>query len=163
MVIRFSKATQFFCLCVLLLAGVLVSLSTRSITVSTPFSSRGEELPVLLYRKVGEPGSESFPLAQLRSDLAYFKERGHTPVSEQELLKAIRREAELPERPVLLLFEDERPLFQSLARPLLLREGVPWFPLAKSAALARELRMAGYAVVRMERRAEVPVEQYPLG
>jgi hypothetical protein len=161
MVIRLTKATKFFCLCALLLISVLISLGTRSITVSTPYAGEQTPLPLLLYRSLGE-GERALNRNDVRRDLAYLLQNGYTAVSEQELLAALRREAPLPAQPVVLLFDDANPAFAAEVLPVLQEAGLPWFPLHKATALSKELRVAGYPVTRLERVAGIAMEDYDL-
>ena len=43
---------------------------------------------------------------QLDEDLRYIQERGYTPVSAAELQAYVAGEGELPERPILITFDD---------------------------------------------------------
>jgi len=145
MVIRFTKATRFFCICALLLVTALVSIGTRSVSVAAPYKP-GEALPVVIYR-AGIPTSPS--AQEIRGDLSALG--GFTPLSEQDLVAALRHALPLPARPVLLLFDDDDPGFAEGLRPLLDESGLPWLPLSKAALLSKELRAAGYPVLQLER------------
>ncbi|MCL2301239.1 MAG: hypothetical protein FWC27_13945 [Firmicutes bacterium] len=151
MVIRFTRAARFFCACALLLLTALVSVGTRSVSVSTPYTFRGRPLPVVIYRNIsgGRPTDISFE--EFKKDLAWLAENGYTALSESELVAALRREAPLPESPVLLLFDEGAKSFRTEALPVLKEAGLAWFPLSKSGLLSNELRAAGYPVMRVER------------
>ena len=151
MVIRFTRATRFFCVCALLLLTALISIGTRSVSVSTPYTFRGRAMPVVIYRSLNGGKPTSLTPDELKADIAWLAENGYTALSEQELVAALRREAPLPERPVLLLFDDGARSFAANVQPLLKEAGLPWFPLSKSGLLSGELRAAGYPVTRLER------------
>ncbi|MDR3313889.1 MAG: hypothetical protein LBS96_05460 [Oscillospiraceae bacterium] len=138
---------------------MLISLGTRSITVSTPYAGERTPLPLLLYRSLGE-GENALRRNDVRRDLAYLLQNGYTAVSEQELLAALRREAPLPAQPVVLLFDDANPAFAAEVLPVLQEAELPWFPLRKATALSQELRTAGYPVTRLERMAGIAMEEY---
>lgn len=159
MVIRLTKATQFFCLCALLLVSVLISVSTRSITVSTPYAGERTALPLLVYSNLDEGGA-ALDQNDLRRDFAYLLQNGYTVVSEQELMAALRREAPLPEHPVVLLFDEDSAAFALQALPVLEETAFPWLPLSKAVTLSKELRTAGYPVTRMERMAGIEMSDY---
>ncbi len=159
MVIRFTKATKFLCLCALLLVSVLISLGTRSITVSTPYAGEQTPLPMLVYNNLGREGT-ALDRNDLRRDFAYLLQNGYTAISEQELTAALRRKTQLPEQPVLLLFDETNDAFAKEVRPLLEEAGLPWLPLSKAVVLSKELRIAGYPVTRMERTAGVDIKTY---
>ena len=159
MIIRFTKATRFLCVCALLLLTALISIGTKSISVSTPYAFRGRPLPVVIYRNLNDGGPASLSLGGLRADLAWLAGNEYTALSEQELVAALRREAPLPESPVLLLFDDSAKAFAAEVLPILKEAGLPWFPLSKSGLLSNELRAAGYPVTRIERVGGFTVEE----
>ena len=161
MVIRLSKATGFFCLCVLLVVSILIGLGTRSINVNAPYAGEDTPLPLLIYGSLGQ-GDAALDSGDLRRDIAYLLQNGFTPISEQELMAALRRQAPLPAKPVMLLFDDANPAFASEARPVLEEAGIPWLPISKAVTLSKELRMAGYPVTRMERVKGIAMEDYDL-
>jgi len=151
LVIRFTRATRFFCACALLLLMALISIGTKSVSVSTPYTFRGRPLPVVIYRGLEDGRPTGLTLEELGKDIAWLAQEGYTALSEPELVAALRRKAPLPEAPVLLLFDDAAKSFAAGALPMLREAGLPWFPLSKSVALANELRAAGYPVTRIER------------
>ena len=159
MVIRFTKATRFFCVCVMLLLTALISIGTRSISVSAPYTARHSPLPVVVYRGVEDGGPTSLSLRELKADLDYLTASGFTVLSEQELVAALRRESMLASRPVLLLFDDRSENFARQIQPLLDERELPWFPLEKSAILTRELRAAGHPITRLERSGAFTLEE----
>jgi len=151
LIIRFTRATRFFCVCALLLLTALISIGTRSVSVSTPYTFRGRPLPVVVYRGLDGGKPTGLTLEELGEDLGWLIENGYDALSEQELVAALRREAPLPESPVLLLFDDQAKDFAAHVLPMLKDAGLPWFPLSKSGLLSNELRAAGYPVTRIER------------
>ena len=159
MVIRFTRATRFFCVCALLLLTALISIGTRSITVSTPYAFRGRAMPVVIYRGLNGGKPTSLTLEALGEDLAWLAENGYTALSERELVAALRRKAPLPASPVLLLFDDSAKSFAAEVLPMLKEAGLPWFSLSKSVLLANELRAAGYPVTRLERVGGFTIEE----
>ena len=159
MVIRFTKATRFLCVCVMLAVTALISISTKSISVSAPYNARSKPLPVVVYRGIEDGSPTALSLRELRDDLAFLAGSGRAALSEQALVSALRREASLPGEPLLLLFDDSAKRFRSKIQPLLEEQGLPWFSLEKAALLSQELRAAGCPVVRLERRAGFTLEE----
>ena len=151
MVIRFTKAARFLFVCALLLLTALISIGTKSVTVSTPYSFRGRAMPLVIYRNLDNGGPTSLTLEELKADIAWLAGEGYSALSEQELVAALRRESPLPENPVLLLFDDGAKSFAAHVLPILKEAGLPWFPMGKYALLSNELRAAGYPVTRIER------------
>ena len=151
MVIRFTKAARFLLVCALLLLTALIGIGTRSVTVSTPYSFRGQAMPIVIYRSLDGGSPTGLTLEELKADLAWLAENGYAALSEQELVAALRREAPLPALPVLLLFDDRAKPFAADVLPLLKEAGLAWFPMGKYGPLSGELRAAGYPVTRIER------------
>ena len=151
MVIRFTKATRFLCVCALLLLTALIGIGTKSVTVSTPYTFRGNTMPVVIYRSLDDGKPTGLTLEELKADIAWLAGEGYEALSEQDLVAALRREFPLPERPVLLLFDDRAKTFSAGALPILKEAGLPWFPMSKYVLLSNELRAAGYPVTRIER------------
>lgn len=67
-------------------------------------------LPAVMYHHVLNQsdmlGDYVISPKQLDEDLSYIKERGYTPVSAAELQAYVAGEGELPERPILITFDD---------------------------------------------------------
>lgn len=68
----------------------------------------GVFLPAIMYHSVhdGEPTDYSVTPQQLDNDLAYLSEHGYTAVSAQQLCDYTDNRCDLPEKPVLLTFDD---------------------------------------------------------
>ena len=158
MVIRFTKATRFLLICALLLVTALISIGTRSISVSAPYAAQGEPLPVVVYAGAGTALPTGIGPRELREDLEFLRPRYHA-LSEQDIVAALRRERALPAAPVVLVFDEGANGFAGALRPLLEEAGVPWFCATKTTALMRELRAAGFPVTRLERTAGLSLEE----
>jgi len=155
MVIRFTKATRFFFICVMLLVTALISIGTRSMSVSAPYHARTNALPMVIYRNTATAPS----LRDIRRDLDHLAESGYTVLSEQMLVATLRRESELLGNPVLLLFDESDEAFFEGIEPLLVERELPWFSLEQSTMLTRELRAAGFPVTRLERTEAFTLEE----
>jgi len=164
MVIRLTRATRFFCVCAMLAVTALISIGTKSISVSAPYGVRGRgafpgaSLPLVIYRDIGGDSPLALRLQELRDDLDFLTGSGYTALSERDLMAALRRETPLPGEPVLLLFDDGGEFADKL-KPLLEEQGIPWFSLGQSTLLSQELRAAGYPVTRLERTAGFTLEE----
>jgi hypothetical protein len=164
LVIRLSRATKFLAICAMVALTALISIGTRSISVSSPFApTRTEPLPLLYYRDVAAEGQgTTLPLWELEADLDYFAGHGILPLSERDVVSMLRLERDFPAYPALLLFDENAPAFQEQVRSLLESRGIPWISLEKSEELTRELRAAGYVMTRLERVAGVPLDAYQI-
>jgi len=159
MVIRFTKATRFFCVCVLLLLTALISIGTRSMSVSAPYNTRHNTLPVVVYRSVESGSPTALSLRELKEDLDYLVGGDYYVLSEQELVAALRLERAIVGRPVLLLFDNRAENFAQDIQPLLEERELPWFSLEQSTILTRELRAAGFPITRLERSGAFTLEE----
>ena len=89
MVIRFTKTTKFFLVCALLLVTALISIGTKSMTVSVPYSAPAA-LPLVVYRDIGGDAPTSLDMQGFRADLDYLREH-FTALSEQEIVYTDRK------------------------------------------------------------------------
>jgi len=157
MVIRFTKAARFLFVCILLLVTALISIGTKSMSVSAPYSAP-KALPVVIYRDVGTGAPTALSLQDLQADLDFLQEYFHA-LSEQDIIYTLRREKALTTAPVLLVFDDTSKPFIEDIQPLLEEKGMPWFSAAKTTALVNELRSAGFPVTQLERSGGVALRE----
>ena len=98
--------------------------------ICAPVRAEGEtaELPALMYHHISADesarGDYVITPAELESDLRWLRENGYEAVSVRELDAWRRGEGELPERPVLLSFDDAQLSFMLYALPLLEEYGM---------------------------------------
>ena len=86
------------------------------------------DIPVLAYHDIVERrGGDAYAVTreEFRAQLAYLKREGYTPVSLATLTRAGRGEAILPDKPVVLTFDDGLTSYASEAVPLLKEYGYP--------------------------------------
>ena len=85
-------------------------------------------LPVIMYHHVcADPeraGDYVVTPETFENDLKYLKKQGYTAISVAELLAWSRGEGELPEKPVMLTFDDAQDSFRVYALPLLEKYGM---------------------------------------
>lgn len=88
-------------------------------------------VPVLMYHKIGDPpaGSQLGKLwvstAAFRRQMAYLKKHGWTPVTFWDVVRHIDEGAPVPEKPVLITFDDGYRDNLANAVPILQRYGYP--------------------------------------
>jgi peptidoglycan/xylan/chitin deacetylase (PgdA/CDA1 family) len=86
------------------------------------------DIPVLTYHDiVARRGGDAFAVTreEFRAQLVYLKREGYTPVSLATLARAGRGEAALPDKPVVLTFDDGLASYAAEAVPLLREYGYP--------------------------------------
>lgn len=98
--------------------------------ICAPVRAEGEtaELPALMYHHISADesarGDYVITPAELEADLRWLRENGYEAVSVRELDAWRRGEGGLPERPVLLSFDDAQLSFMLYALPLLEEYGM---------------------------------------
>lgn len=97
---------------VLVLWGVFMANGTfqgRTQTVAG-MADEGVELPILMYHSIlkdpARTGKYVLPPDALERDLAYLKERGYETVTVADLLAYVDEGTPLPEKPVMITFDD---------------------------------------------------------
>lgn len=108
----------------LLLLGSVAAWRGTGLAAASASMAEGVELPVIMYHHVlGQDssllGDYVISVAELEGDLAWLKAAGYTPVSAGQLIAYTQGEGDLPERPVLLTFDDGYESFYANAYPLL--------------------------------------------
>ena len=105
-------------------------LSAFSLFFSSGAPEDGVTLPILMYHDVSDvhPGKDVVTPAELRSDLIWLKEEGYHPVTMARVIAYADGGATLPEKPIVLSFDDgltsacDRvlPLLRELDMPIVL-------------------------------------------
>lgn len=82
-------------------------------------------LPILMYHDVKEtkPGKDSITPFELESDLRYLRSAGYTPVAMAEVVAYVYGGAPLPEKPIVLSFDDGLLSVYTTVGPLLEKYG----------------------------------------
>lgn len=73
-------------------------------------SRKGIKLPIIMYHSIlkdeSKLGEYVLSPLELESDMLYLKEHGYTPIMCQDLISYVYSDKELPEKPVILSFDD---------------------------------------------------------
>ncbi len=106
--LRSKKFLIIFC-CVLTVS-VITFLGIEKNSVSTVSTSEGYYVPVIMYHSILKDSSLQgryvvSPL-QLENDLKYLSENGYTAITVADLLAYVDEGVPLPEKPVMLTFDD---------------------------------------------------------
>lgn len=87
-----------------------VGVGVGSLLVSARGTEKGVQLPVIMYHGVLEDesrlGQYVISKDELESDFRWLSENGYTPVLSADLLAYTERGVPLPEKPVMLTFDD---------------------------------------------------------
>lgn len=81
------------------------------------------QLPVVMYHQItknpARAGQYSITLSELENDLKYISKAGYTPITTQSLLRYVYDGEALPEKPIMLTFDDGYETVYSYLLPLL--------------------------------------------
>lgn len=87
----------------------------------------GVELPILMYHHIlkenARQNAYTISPEEFREDLVYLKEQGYTPILIQDLLDFTASGKPLPEKPVMITFDDGYESFHEYAFPILQETG----------------------------------------
>ena len=86
------------------------------------------DIPVLTYHDIAERhGADEFavPPKEFRRHMQYLRDQGYTPISLQQLINAGNGQGKLPDKPVLLTFDDGLISYEKIALPVLQEFGYP--------------------------------------
>ena len=127
MILRLRKIHLFSLLLVLL--GVLFLLALRADPTRQVLSApQTRQLPVVMYHHVLQDESRAgryvLPVRQLEADLQFLRDCGYTSVTVADLLAFVRGERELPEKIVMLTFDDGYQSMETYVLPLLEQTGM---------------------------------------
>jgi peptidoglycan/xylan/chitin deacetylase (PgdA/CDA1 family) len=113
-----------------ILSAVLLGLSAvnASLPVAATVKS-GADIPIIMYHQVCDNpkifGDYVIPPTLLEEDFQYLKEKNVTPISFNHLKKYVAGEISLPEKCVIITFDDGERSFLTRVVPLLEKYGYP--------------------------------------
>ncbi|SHM34692.1 polysaccharide deacetylase family protein [Ruminococcus flavefaciens] len=116
----FSRAAVLILLAAIC-CGALFPLRYGISSAAEASAERPVPLPVIMYHSVCEKAPADYIVSplQLENDLIWLKDHGYTSVSAQQLIDYTNKNGELPQKPVLITFDDGFYNNLSIALPLL--------------------------------------------
>jgi poly-beta-1,6-N-acetyl-D-glucosamine N-deacetylase PgaB len=87
-----------------------------------------QEVPVLVYHDIRDvPGTDDYVVTgrMFREQMAFLKQQGYQPISLRHFAEAAAGKSSLPEKPVVLSFDDGLVSFRAIAMPVLAEYGFP--------------------------------------
>lgn len=114
----------------ILLAMLLFAVSSSGFTAEASFSKKSTNvgIPVLLYHVVKpEPDPANpwqFSLSEFEKHMAYLKENGYRTLTLKQYFNILDKKAAMPEKPILLTFDDNSSDFYQYVYPILLQYGM---------------------------------------
>lgn len=101
---RVLKSLSFF------ITGVIIVSVLVYAGYSFAESRKGIKLPIIMYHSIlkdeSKQGEYVLSPIELESDMLYLKEHGYTPILCQDLISYVYSDEKLPEKPVILSFDD---------------------------------------------------------
>ena len=103
----------------------LLVLLVAAFSVLAWLGSAGSGIPVLTYHHIGSGNDLLYVSeADFERQLVYLRERGYTTISVAELAEGLSGRTKLPDRPIVLTFDDGYDDNYQAALPVLLRQGM---------------------------------------
>ena len=119
----------FFLFTLLLTAAVSLTVLLHHTSDSIPAGTQEEEipLPVIMYHHILENskllGAYVITPQELRNDFEWIRQEGYTPVVVSDLLDYVYNDVPLPEKPIMITFDDGYESNYAYAYPLLQEYG----------------------------------------
>lgn len=118
MVLRLTRIQGFVCAVIILLGCAVYGVLAKDITVGD-----GIPLPIIMYHQVttrpSRAGRYVITAEQLEKDFEWIVSHGYTAMSAAELLDHVHSGTPLPEKPIMITFDDGFKNFATLVVPLL--------------------------------------------
>ncbi len=115
-----------FFLCLIMLLGSFLNTLSPYVEV---FSANTEEVPIIMYHQISENksiwGDYVIPISVLEEDFQYIKNHNITPISFDRLKKYVERGEKLPEKPIIITFDDGERSFITKVLPLIEKYNYP--------------------------------------
>ncbi len=115
LIIRIKKRLLAIVVCVAIVLSVTVAAAQTT--------SEYIELPVIMYHHISNKqsalGKYVVSPEQFKNDIEYILSLGYTPISTTQLADYVDGKGELPEKPILITFDDGHESFYAYAFPLL--------------------------------------------
>lgn len=125
MVVKIKKVYVFVCITALLLVSGIFAVPRGSVETS---AENKTQLPVVMYHQVtkniNRTGAYCITLSQLENDLKFLQEKGYEPVNVEQLINHVKSGAPLPEKPIIITFDDGYETVYSYVAPLLEEYGM---------------------------------------
>lgn len=121
MVIKFKRGFLFLAVCAVVAVIGTVKLCTAA--VQTAAQPENTPLPVVMYHQLSKnsarAGQYCVTLTELENDFKYIKEKGYSTINIEQLLAHVYDGEPLPEKPIMLTFDDGYETVYSYLLPLL--------------------------------------------
>lgn len=94
----------------IVLICILIAVFAVKISVTVYAKNSGEKVPIIMYHSIlkdeSQHGEYVLSPVELEKDLLYLKDNGYTAITSAELIDYVYSGKGLPERPIMLTFDD---------------------------------------------------------
>lgn len=126
MIFKLNKVHIFAVTAAILAVCIIFGITAYAINISAK-DNQSVKLPVVMYHQLTENESKAgryvLALEQFENDLIYLKEKGYETVTAKELVDFVYSKGTLPEKAVMLTFDDGCESVYGYALPLLEKYG----------------------------------------
>ena len=123
MIIRLSKFETAIVLSVILALSFISAVSSEDKTLTTSTDIRTRLLPIIMYHHITvnkeKAGEYTVTEEEFRCDLQYIKDNGYTTVTIEDISNYVNGKSNLPDKPIMITFDDGFESFYSIAYPIL--------------------------------------------
>jgi len=123
LIIRLSKFEAVVALIIIVTVSFIFAVNSETKTAVVSTESESAFLPIVMYHHVTENESKASKYTvlkdELTDDLEYLKRNGYKTVTVEDLINYVNGEGSLPEKPVMLTFDDGFESFYTLVFPML--------------------------------------------
>lgn len=123
MIIRLGKFEATIFCALIIFISFIGAVSYENKSTATISRTQTVKLPIIMYHHItenaGKAGKYTVLTDELEKDLEYISAKGYTAVNVQELIDFVQYGKTLPEKPIMITFDDGFESFYYLAFPLL--------------------------------------------
>lgn len=128
MVIRLGKFEATIALTLIIAISFISAVRYENRSVDVLSARQQLTLPVIMYHHITEnrnkTGKYTVLTDEFKADLEYIKEKGYEAVTVNELISFVKQGEPLPDKPIMITFDDGFESFYSLAFPILKEYGM---------------------------------------
>ena len=128
MIIRLSKFEAVITLTVIITVSFIFAVSREIKTLPASTDVETVTLPIVMYHNItcdkSKAGKYTVTDNEFRKDLEYIRSNGYTTITVNELSEYVNGKAALPEKPIMITYDDGFESFYALAYPLLKQYGM---------------------------------------